>query len=260
MTTQDILTAEQEVTTQVTLYYEGMFWKAYERSAYLICTQIHAFKTSRRHVKQSREELISIGFPDTSLEKTMAGHPCVCQTHLSRTYGGFRPCSEAAFQLWKNGETPVPISAPDPVPASKSIPYYELPVYKTIRGLYTKMTSNKTLESIPKAVKKRIIEPAFDDMWDILVNIFEVRELEKQISECENEEITKRSHHAANTLLLEAKRKASRCIIAIRIVYETKVHAQDLGSLIPKKLYNDYSHDLVSVYRQLGFWARKHAQ
>lgn len=145
----------------------------------------------------------------------------------------------------------------------KSLPYYELPVYKTTRELYKKLSTNKTLESIPKGPKKRMVEPSLGEMWDILTNIYEVRELEKQLEENTGplkEDYLSEQHKTAARLLLEARRKASRCIIAIRTLHETKVSASDLRLLIPKDLYEDYSHDLVSIYRQLGFWARKHQQ
>lgn len=149
----------------------------------------------------------------------------------------------------------------------KSLPYYELPVYKTTRELYKKMSTNKTLESIPKGPKKRMVEPSLGEMWDILTNIYEVRELEKQLEEQLeegsgplDEDYLSEQHKTAARLLLEARRKSSRCIIAIRTLHETKVSANDLRLLIPKDLYEDYSHDLVSIYRQLGFWAKKHRQ
>lgn len=145
----------------------------------------------------------------------------------------------------------------------KSLPYYELPVYKTARELYKKLSTNKTLESIPKGPKKRMVEPSLGEMWDIMSNIYEVRELEKQMEDDDfpvQEDDLVQMHKTAAGLLLEARRKSSRCIIAIRTLHETKVSANDLRLLIPKDLYEDYSHDLVSIYRQLGFWARKHLQ
>lgn len=137
------------------------------------------------------------------------------------------------------------------------VPYYELPVYRTARQLYNKLSTNKTLESIPKAVKKRMVEPALSDMWDIMADIYEVREIEKQLEENGMGHPVP-GHKEARELLLRSRRRAARCIIAIRTVHETRVSSSDLRALIPNSLYNEYSHDLVSIYRQLGFWARKH--
>lgn len=105
MNTQEILNAEAHITDRITLYYEGMFWKAYERSAYLVCTQLHPYKPTRRSIKKlGGAPIVSIGFPHTSLEKLIEGHPLVSQNHLCRTYGGFRPLNEQSFQQWKNNE------------------------------------------------------------------------------------------------------------------------------------------------------------
>lgn len=142
-----------------------------------------------------------------------------------------------------------------------TVPYFELPVYRTTRQLYGKLSTNKTLESIPKSVKKRMVEPTLEIMWNIMANVYEVREMEKQLEENSsnfNKDVLELMHQEAASLLFEARRMTSRCIIAIRTLHETKVSASDLRLLIPKDLYNDYSHDLVSIYRQLGFWARKH--
>ena len=39
MTTQEITQAEAENTDRIVLYREGLFWRAYERSAFALCTQ-----------------------------------------------------------------------------------------------------------------------------------------------------------------------------------------------------------------------------
>ena len=104
MTIQSILQAESQVTDRVTLYREGMFWKAYERSAFLICRQIRSFKPTKKTIKNlGNAEVISIGFPDTSLENVIKGHPMISGTQLSQSYGGFFPLNEQDFQIWKNG-------------------------------------------------------------------------------------------------------------------------------------------------------------
>lgn len=44
------------------LFLEGKFWKAYERSAYVL-TMLYNFKPSKRFIKLVGEEVISVGFP-----------------------------------------------------------------------------------------------------------------------------------------------------------------------------------------------------
>lgn len=51
------------------LHKEGIFYIAYEHSAWLFCSVIHAFKVKKRFVKNVAAEVVSIGFPMTSLEK-----------------------------------------------------------------------------------------------------------------------------------------------------------------------------------------------
>ena len=47
MTSQDFIRAEAENTDRIILYKEGLFWKAYERSAYILCTQVRPFKPTK---------------------------------------------------------------------------------------------------------------------------------------------------------------------------------------------------------------------
>lgn len=55
------------------LFREGNFYKAYERSAYLLCTFVHPFKVNVRSLKGLDEPLVSIGFPLSSYEKFCSG-------------------------------------------------------------------------------------------------------------------------------------------------------------------------------------------
>lgn len=69
MTKREIFNLEQDNPGNVYLFPEGMFYKAYEQSAYLLCKHVQAFKISSRIIKDIPEPIISIGFPMTSLEK-----------------------------------------------------------------------------------------------------------------------------------------------------------------------------------------------
>ena len=57
------------------MYAEGMFYRAYEMSAYLLCSLVHPFKVSCHFVKTIGDNLLSVGFPQSSLEKWSSGHP-----------------------------------------------------------------------------------------------------------------------------------------------------------------------------------------
>ena len=58
---------------QVYLYPEGSFYKAYQKSARLLCTRVHPFKVSARPLKGLEGPLLSVGFPQSSLNKFSAG-------------------------------------------------------------------------------------------------------------------------------------------------------------------------------------------
>ena len=51
MTFKEIIERENQNTDSVWLYREGMFMKAYERSAFFAHTLIHEFKLSKRYIK-----------------------------------------------------------------------------------------------------------------------------------------------------------------------------------------------------------------
>lgn len=60
---KDILQEERNCESgMLVLFLEGKFWKAYERSVYIL-TSLYNFKPSKRFVKLVGEEVISVGFP-----------------------------------------------------------------------------------------------------------------------------------------------------------------------------------------------------
>lgn len=63
----DHLSQESKNTDRIYLYREGVFYKAYERSAYLFVKHIKPFMVKKRLVKSVRREVVSIGFPTNSL-------------------------------------------------------------------------------------------------------------------------------------------------------------------------------------------------
>ena len=71
---QDILTVEQDRPDSqsarvVHLFLEGSFLRAYEWSAWLCCRYLNEFKATRRRIKNTEQDFVFIGFPETSLEK-----------------------------------------------------------------------------------------------------------------------------------------------------------------------------------------------
>ena len=73
MTIQDIVNMEKENKDSIVLLKEGIFWKAYEMSAYLFHTYIKPFKLLRKYVETIKGDVVSLGFPVAGTEKQLQG-------------------------------------------------------------------------------------------------------------------------------------------------------------------------------------------
>ena len=73
MTKLEIVALERQNTGVVNLYAEGSFYKAYEQSAYVLCTYVRPLKVSARPLKGLDGLLLSVGFPMQALEKWTLG-------------------------------------------------------------------------------------------------------------------------------------------------------------------------------------------
>ena len=73
MTKLEICAIEDSNPGVIYLYPEGAFYKAYQKSAWLLCTRVHPFKVSVRPLKGLTGPLLSVGFPMSSLDKFSAG-------------------------------------------------------------------------------------------------------------------------------------------------------------------------------------------
>jgi hypothetical protein len=78
MSIQEITTIEDQNTGEIHLHKEGMFWKAYQQSAYLFTREVKAFKVSKKWVKAVGREVAGFGefqpwsfkaFPNVSFER-----------------------------------------------------------------------------------------------------------------------------------------------------------------------------------------------
>jgi hypothetical protein len=68
MSIQEIIKIEETNEDSIFLYKEGIFWKAYQRSAFLTVTRFRSdFMVKAKSVKCVRQKVCSIGFPLSSL-------------------------------------------------------------------------------------------------------------------------------------------------------------------------------------------------
>jgi len=66
MTAKEIIQLENGNLTRIFLLREGIFWKAYEKSAFAFFNQIHPYKPVRKWLQVLRGDLVSLGFPMAS--------------------------------------------------------------------------------------------------------------------------------------------------------------------------------------------------
>lgn len=86
---------------EVLFYKEGVFWVAYEQSAYYVWLQ-KSYKATRKYMKCLNADVVSIGFPENALKSfesealtRLAGNPNICVLHLDS------PIDEQAFTEWR---------------------------------------------------------------------------------------------------------------------------------------------------------------
>ena len=63
----DILKREELQNPRIYLHKEGIFWKAYQYSAYQIVQRQVNIKPKKKFIKTVSCEIVSLGFPDITL-------------------------------------------------------------------------------------------------------------------------------------------------------------------------------------------------
>ncbi len=102
MTSRQFITAEASNTDRIILYREGLFWKAYERSAYALCSQVRPLKPTRKVLKNlGGGDLVSVGFPAASEASTIGSLSVISRSELRLVVAAPRPIDETAFRAWK---------------------------------------------------------------------------------------------------------------------------------------------------------------
>lgn len=120
MTSRDFVQAEAGNTGRIILYREGLFWKAYERSAFAVCSQIRPFKPTKRSLKTlGGGELVSIGFPTRTEDTVLAGLERLSAEPERLELRAASPIDVAQFEAWKAS---VPLAPSRPVHAAAQAP------------------------------------------------------------------------------------------------------------------------------------------
>lgn len=96
----EILSKESSNTDTIYFYREGVFYKAYERSAYLFVHHVKPFRIKKRFVKSVKLEVVSVGFPTNSLYNYFAKERVVESEKEAKVELGQKIDSED-FEQWR---------------------------------------------------------------------------------------------------------------------------------------------------------------
>ncbi len=72
---EEIARREERNDDKIVLYPEGLFYKAYDRSAFACVSRISSFKPSKKRIKYCAREVASIGFPAAAIAKYFPSAP-----------------------------------------------------------------------------------------------------------------------------------------------------------------------------------------
>lgn len=104
-------------TGVVHLWLEGMFWKAYERSAYIFCHRVSDYKPYKKWIKAVGGEVVAIGFPVKAFDRVVDGRVCeyVDEKHCLLTGFSVDAQELKGFQEWKKklASFPYPVVTSD---------------------------------------------------------------------------------------------------------------------------------------------------
>lgn len=90
-------------TGVVHLWLEGMFWKAYERSAYIFCHRVNDYKPYKKWIKAVGGEVVAIGFPTKAFDRMVDGRVMEYIDEKHCLLRGFSVDAQElkGFQEWK---------------------------------------------------------------------------------------------------------------------------------------------------------------
>lgn len=103
-----ILESEKDNFDQIRLYREGMFYRAYEYSAFSL-KKVQTLKTTHKESKALGITYVSVGFPIQSLDKFIQGLTTVSADADRIVLFATEPVDPEKFQEWKMS---VPLSTP----------------------------------------------------------------------------------------------------------------------------------------------------
>lgn len=118
MKLSDLLMQEAPGSPDIYLYREGLFWKAYEYSAYQFVHTVRAYNPQKKWMKGLQRDIVSLGFPDRVLAEILQGRTAEQIDEKKWIIRGTEPVGEEEFENWKEKmprqESPATVSQPAP--------------------------------------------------------------------------------------------------------------------------------------------------
>jgi len=105
MQIKNIIAKEDNNANSILLFREGIFWRAYERSAFLFITHLKPYRLSKKYYKNVGCEIVFCGFPNTTLDELLAkvGSMEVLREENMIRITGFEQIENEIFLDWKYG-------------------------------------------------------------------------------------------------------------------------------------------------------------
>lgn len=204
----------------IVLYKEGMFWKAYDSSAYLFIKEIKEYLVLKKHIKSISDDVVFLGFPALALDKVLSGLKYnqdgdKLVVNLSST-----SFFEKDFLEWKEN-----VKLSDSASKAK-INTDKLPVFKNVYDLLLSIyVINK---NISREYKFSLVENIKNEILDLLVIIHKVAS-GKNVNNI--------------SLIGDASDYVLRVILQIRVLYDLKQ--------ISLKKYSELCKQVDVITRQL---------
>lgn len=101
MILSDILMQEAPGNPDIHLHREGLFWKAYEYSAYQFIHTVRAYNPQKKWMKGLQRDIVSLGFPDRVLAEILQGRTAEQVDEKNWIIRGTEPVGEEEFENWK---------------------------------------------------------------------------------------------------------------------------------------------------------------
>lgn len=101
MKLSDILMLEAPGSPDIYLHREGLFWKAYEYSAYKFVRTVRAYNPQKKWMKGIARDIVSLGFPDSVLADILEGRTAEQPDEKKWIIRGAEPAGEEEFESWK---------------------------------------------------------------------------------------------------------------------------------------------------------------